>query len=79
MIGMTTTMTSPKRKRPKADPSKLSLSEIVVAVEQLYVREKYELYMALRHDSALKAYRELKLKQRERVRQQTARGKRRAA
>jgi len=76
---MTTTMTSPKRKRLKANPSKLTLSEIMAAVEQLFVREKYEMYIALRRDPALKAYRELKRKQRERVRQQTAQGKRRAA
>jgi hypothetical protein len=48
------------------------------AVEQLFVREKYEVYMALRRDPALKEYRELKRKQRERVRQQTD-GKRRKA
>ena len=75
---MTTTMTSPKRKRLKANPSKLTLSEIMAAVEQLFVREKYEVYMALRRDPALKEYRELKRKQRERIRAQTD-GKRRAA
>ena len=42
----------------------------VAAVEQLFVREKYEVYTALRRDSALKASRELKRKQRERVHQQ---------
>jgi hypothetical protein len=49
------------------------------AVEQLFVGEKYEVYMALRRDSALKAYRELKRKQRERIRAQTDGKKRKAA
>jgi hypothetical protein len=52
----------------KQDPNKLALTEIMAAVEQLFVREKYELYMAFRRDSALKEYRELKRKQRERIR-----------
>ena len=64
-------MTSPKRKRLRPDPTKLTLSEIMAAVEQLFVREKYEVYMALRRDSALKTYRELKRKQRDRIRAQT--------
>jgi hypothetical protein len=35
------------------------------------VREKYEVYTALRRDAALKEYRELKRKRRERIREQT--------
>jgi hypothetical protein len=42
------------------------------------VGEKYVVYMALRRDAALKEYRELKSKHRERIREQTD-GKRRAA
>jgi hypothetical protein len=60
------------------DPTKLSLDEIMRAIDQLFVREKYEVYMALRRDAALKEYREIKRKQRGRIRAQTD-GKRRAA
>ena len=62
-----------KTKRPKPDPDKLTLDEIAAALDQLFVREKYEVYTALRRDPALKAYRELKRKQRARIRSQTER------
>jgi hypothetical protein len=68
------------RKRPsKPDPTKLTLSEIMAAIEQLFVREKYDVYMALRRDSALREYRALMRKQREGIREQTDHKRRRAA
>ena len=58
--------------------TRTGLDEIMRAFEQLFVGEKYEVYMSLRRDAALKEYREIKRNHRERIRPQ-ADGKRRAA
>ena len=73
-----------KAKPIEDDPNGMSLDEIVAAVDQLYVAEKYELFRVLLRDAGLKAFRELKRKQRERAYAQKAearphRHKRRAA
>ena len=46
------TMATPRKRLSKPDPTKLTLAEILAAVDQLYVAEKYQLYLALRRDPA---------------------------
>ena len=38
------TMATPRKRLSKPDPTKLTLAEILAAVDQLYVAEKYQLY-----------------------------------
>lgn len=61
-----------KAKPIEAEINSMSLDVIVDAVDQLYIGEKYELFRVLLRDQGLKAFRELKRKQRERVRAQKA-------